>query len=146
MTRPPVAALFHTTIWPNTRDTLHATLQNGGRPAYMQRLILAATLGANYGIYGPAFELCENIPTKPGSEEYLNSEKYEIRHWDRAAAHTLAPLITQINQIRRDNPALHSDGSLHFHPADNPNILCYSKSSGGNRILCTVTLTPLQTQ
>jgi starch synthase (maltosyl-transferring) len=112
----------------------------------MQRLILAATLGANYGIYGPAFELCENVPAKPGSEEYLNSEKYEIRHWDRSASHSLAPLVTQINQIRRDNPALHSDGSLHFHPADNPNILCYSKSSRGNRILVAINLDPAQEQ
>jgi starch synthase (maltosyl-transferring) len=112
----------------------------------MQRLILAATLGANYGIYGPAFELGENVPAKPGSEEYLNSEKYEIRHWDRAAAHSLAPLITQINQIRRNNPALQSDNSLHFHPADNPNILSYSKSSSGNTILVAINLDPTQEQ
>ena len=112
----------------------------------MQRLILAATLGANYGIYGPAFELCENAPIKPGSEEYLNSEKYEIRHWDRSAGHSLAPLITQINHIRRNNPALHSDHSLHFHPVDNPNILSYSKSSGDNRILVAINLDPTQEQ
>jgi starch synthase (maltosyl-transferring) len=112
----------------------------------MQRVILAATLGGNYGIYGPAFELGENVPAKPGSEEYLNSEKYEIRHWDRAASHSLAPLITQINHIRRDNPALHSDRSLHFHPTDNPNILSYSKSSGGNTILVAISLDPFQEQ
>jgi starch synthase (maltosyl-transferring) len=146
ITKPPISDFFHPNLWPNTPDILHATLQNGGRPAFMQRLILAATLGANYGIYGPAFELGENVPAKPGSEEYLNSEKYEIRRWDRAASHSLAPLIAQINQIRRDNPALQSDGSLHFHPADNPNILCYSKSSGGNRILVAVNLDPAQEQ
>jgi starch synthase (maltosyl-transferring) len=146
ITKPPVSDFFHPNLWPNTPDILHAALQNGGRPAFMQRLILAATLGANYGIYGPAFELGENLPAKPGSEEYLNSEKYEIRQWNRAATHSLAPLITQINQIRRDNPALHSDGSLHFHPADNPNILCYSKSSGGNTILVAVNLDPAQEQ
>ncbi len=83
ITRPPISDFFRPNLWPNTPDILHATLQNGGRPAFMQRLILAATLGANYGIYGPAFELGENTPFKPGSEEYLNSEKYEIRHWDR---------------------------------------------------------------
>jgi starch synthase (maltosyl-transferring) len=121
-------------------------LQNGGLPAFKQRLILAATLGANYGIYGPAFELGENVPAKPGSEEYLNSEKYEIRQWDRSASHSLAGLITQINQIRRENIALHSDYSLHFHPADNPNILCYSKSTGANRILVAVNLDPTQEQ
>ena len=112
----------------------------------MQRLILAATLGANYGIYGPAFELCENLPVKQGSEEYLNSEKYEIRHWDRSASHSLAPLITQINRIRRENPALHSDSSLHFYPVDNPNILSYSKSNGDNRILVAINLDPTQEQ
>jgi starch synthase (maltosyl-transferring) len=146
ITKPPVSDFFHPNLWPNTPDILHATLQTGGRPAFMQRLILAATLGANYGIYGPAFELGENLPIKPGSEEYLNSEKYEIRRWDRSASHSLAPLITQVNKIRRDNPALHSDGSLHFHPVDNPNILCYSKSSGGNRILVAINLDPTQEQ
>jgi starch synthase (maltosyl-transferring) len=146
ITRPPISDFFHPNLWPNTPDILHATLQTGGRPAFMQRLILAATLGANYGIYGPAFELGENLPIKPGSEEYLNSEKYEIRHWDRSASHSLAPLITQINQIRRDNPALHSDGSVHFHHVDNPHILCYSKSSGGNQILVAINLDPTQEQ
>ena len=146
ITKPPISDFFRPNLWPNTPDILHATLQKGGRPAFMQRLILAATLGANYGVYGPAFELGENLPANPGSEEYLNSEKYEIRHWDRSAGHSLAPLITQINQIRRDNPALHSDGSLHFHPVDNPNILCYSKSSGSNRILVAINLDPTQEQ
>jgi len=146
ISKPPIADFFHPNLWPNTPDILHAALQNGGRPAFMQRLILAATLGANYGIYGPAFELCENAPIKPGSEEYLNSEKYEIRHWDRSAGHSLAPLITQINHIRRNNPALHSDHSLHFHPVDNPNILSYSKSSGDNRILVAINLDPTQEQ
>jgi starch synthase (maltosyl-transferring) len=95
----------------------------------MQRLILATTLAANYGIYGPAYELGENVPAKPGSEEYLNSEKYQIRRWDRAASHSLAPLVTRLNRIRRTNPALQSDLSLRFHPVDNPHILCYSKST-----------------
>jgi starch synthase (maltosyl-transferring) len=146
ISKPPVSDFFHPNLWPNTPDILHAKLQTGGRPAFMQRLILAATLGANYGIYGPAFELCENTPAKQGNEEYLNSEKYEIRHWDRSASHSLAPLITQVNHIRRDNPALQSDGSLHFHPADNPNILCYSKSSGDNLILVAINLDPTQEQ
>jgi starch synthase (maltosyl-transferring) len=95
----------------------------------MQRLILATTLAASYGIYGPAYELAENLPAKPVSEEYLNSEKYQVRAWNRAAAHSLAPLVTRLNQIRRTNPALQSDLSLHFHEVDNPQILCYSKST-----------------
>jgi starch synthase (maltosyl-transferring) len=146
ISKPPVTDFFHPNLWPNTPDILHAALQTGGRPAFMQRLILAATLGANYGIYGPAFELCEDAPAKPGSEEYLNSEKYEVRQWDRSSSHSLAPLIAQINRIRRDNPSLHRDGSLYFHSVDNPNILCYSKSSGGNRILVAINLDPTQEQ
>jgi starch synthase (maltosyl-transferring) len=146
ITQPPVTDFFHPNLWPNTPDILHAALQTGGRTAFIQRLILAATLGANYGIYGPAFELCENTPAKSGSEEYLNSEKYEIRQWDRTSGHSMAPLITQINRIRRDNSALHSDGSLHFHPVDNPNILCYSKSSGENRIFVAINLDATQEQ
>ena len=146
ITKPPISDFFHPNLWPNTPDILHATLQNGGRNAFKQRFILAATLGASYGIYGPAFELGENLPAKPGSEEYLNSEKYEIRQWDRAASHSLAPLITQVNRIRRDNPALHSDNSLHFHATDNPNILSYSKSTRDNCILVAINLDPTQEQ
>jgi len=132
ITKPPVSDFFTPNVWPNTPDILHASLQTGGRAAFMQRLILATTLAASYGIYGPAYELGENLPAKPGpgkteSEEYLNSEKYQIRRWDRSASHSLAPLVTRLNQIRRTNPALQSDGSLHFHPVDNPQILCYSK-------------------
>ncbi len=146
ITRPPISDFFRPNLWPNTPDILHATLQNGGRPAFMQRFILAATLGANYGIYGPAYELGENTPFKAGSEEYFNSEKYEIRHWDRTAANSIAPLITQVNRIRRENPALQSNESLRFHPADNPNILCYSKTHGDNRILVAINLDPTQEQ
>jgi starch synthase (maltosyl-transferring) len=146
LSKPPIADFFRPNLWPNTPDILHETLQRGGRPAFVQRLILAATLGANYGIYGPAFELCENTPVKPGSEEYLNSEKYEIRHWDRTAKQSLAPLITQVNRIRRENPAFHNDISLSFHFVDNPQILCYSKSSGENWILVVINLDPVHEQ
>ncbi len=82
ITRPPVNQFFRPNLWPNTPDILHAQLQHGGRAAFIQRVILAATLGANYGIYGPAYELCDNTPREPGSEEYLNSEKYELKNWD----------------------------------------------------------------
>ena len=146
ITKPPVTEFFRPNLWPNTPDILHAFLQEGGRPAFVQRLILAATLGANYGIYGPAYELGENAPAKPGSEEYYNSEKYEVRRWNRAAPHSLAPLITMLNRIRRENPALQSDTSLVFHSVDNSNILCYSKSTGDNRILIAINLDPAQEQ
>jgi starch synthase (maltosyl-transferring) len=129
ITRPPVSDFFTPNVWPNTPDILHASLQNGGRPAFMQRLVLATTLAASYGIYGPAYELGENLPAKPGSEEYLDSEKYQIRQWDRSASHSIAPLVARLNTIRRANPALQSDGSLWFHHVDNSQIICYSKST-----------------
>ena len=129
ITKPPISDFFTPNLWPNTPDILHASLQTGGRAAFQQRLILAATLAASYGIYGPAFELGEHIPIRTGSEEYLHSEKYEIRRWDRRDPNSLAPLITLLNQIRRTNPALQSDLSLHFHPVDNPQIIAYSKSA-----------------
>jgi starch synthase (maltosyl-transferring) len=152
ITRPPVSDFFQPNFWPNTPDILHKSLQEGGRPAFMQRLILAATLTANYGIYGPAYELCENAPAKPSpgkteSEEYRDSEKYELRQRDRNAPNSLVPLITNVNNIRRANPALQSNGSLRFHPVDNPNIMCYSKSApggahGDNTILVAINLDP----
>ncbi len=100
---------FRGNLWPNTPDILNEYLQHGGAPAFMMRFILAATLGANYGIYGPAFELCENRAVKRGSEEYLDSEKYQIRVWPIDHAYSLRGLITRVNQIRRENPALQRD-------------------------------------
>ena len=146
--RPPVSEVFRANLWPNTPDILHASLQTGGRNAFMQRLVLAGTLGANYGVYGPPFELAEHVAVKAGSEEYLNSEKYEVRHWARGDAHSLAPLMTLLNRARRANPALQSDGSLHFHGTDNPPLLCYSKSTPGhtNTILVCVNLDAGQEQ
>jgi starch synthase (maltosyl-transferring) len=153
ITRPPVSEFFRPNFWPNTPDILHKTLQDGGRPAFMFRLVLAATLTANYGIYGPAYELCENAPAKPAagkteSEEYLMSEKYEIRQRDRNAPGSLVPLITLLNQIRRANPALQSNESLLFHPTDNPNLMAYSKSTPdfNNTILVIVNLDPYNQQ
>jgi starch synthase (maltosyl-transferring) len=148
ITQPPISDFFTPNLWPNTPDILHATLQSGGRAAFQQRLILATTLAASYGIYGPAFELGERVPLRPGSEEYLHSEKYQIRRWDRRDPNSLAPLITLLNQIRRTNPALQSDLSLHFHPVDNSQIIAYSKSVPAtdeipaNLILVVVNLDP----
>ena len=148
ITRPPVSDFFRPNFWPNTPDILHAILQEGGRPAFMQRVILAATLSANYGIYGPAYELLENKPMKPGSEEYLNSEKYEIRSWDRDASFSIAPLIKRLNQIRHENLALQSNERLVFHNVDNPNLLCYSKSTADhdNTVLVAINLDYSQEQ
>ena len=120
---------FRPNVWPNTPDILTAYLQNGGRPAFMARLALAATLAANYGIYGPAYELCENRPREPGSEEYLNSEKYEIKHRDLDRPDGLRDFITRVNAARRDNAALHFDWNLRFHGIDNGEVICYSKTT-----------------
>jgi starch synthase (maltosyl-transferring) len=143
-----VRDFFRANLWPNTPDILHAFLQHGGRPAFMSRLILAATLGANYGIYGPAFELCENRPLREGSEEYLNSEKYQIRVWDLNDPITLKPLITKVNQIRRASKALQSDRSLIFHPTDNDELIAYSKVTDdlSDKILVVVNLDPFHTR
>ncbi len=147
ITRPPISDFFRPNFWPNTPDILHKTLQEGGRAAFEYRLILAATLAANYGIYGPAYELAENAPAKPPegkseSEEYLDSEKYQIRNRDRNAPGSLVPLITTLNRIRRENRALQSNTSLHFHSIDNPQLICYSKStpSFDNTILVAVNI------
>ncbi|HET9769022.1 MAG TPA: alpha-1,4-glucan--maltose-1-phosphate maltosyltransferase [Thermoanaerobaculia bacterium] len=127
VTRPPVAEHFRANLWPNTPDILTEQLQHGGRATFVQRLVLASTLGASYGIYGPPFELMEARPREPGSEEYLDSEKYELRHWDLTGRESLAELIGRINRIRRDNPALQHDRGLAFHPIDNEALLCFSK-------------------
>jgi len=147
ITQPPISEFFQPNLWPNTPDILHRTLQEGGRPAFMHRVILAATLSSSYGIYGPAYELAENAPARTPdgqreSEEYLNSEKYEIRQRDRNAPGSLVPLITALNKIRNANEALHSNDSLHFHAIDNPQLICYSKSTPGfeNTILVVVNL------
>ena len=97
---------FRPNVWPNTPDILTEYLQFGGRPAFMARLVLAGTLAASYGIYGPAFELAERAPREPGSEEYLDSEKYQLRSWDLDRADSLAAFIGRLNRARRENPAL----------------------------------------
>jgi starch synthase (maltosyl-transferring) len=139
---------FRPNLWPNTPDILHEYLQTGGRPAFMARAALAATLGASYGIYGPAFELLEQEPREAGSEEYRDSEKYEIRVWDLERAGSLRDFLARLNAIRRANPALHSDATLQFRQVDNDQLICYSKHSddGRNVILVVVNLDPRHAQ
>ena len=148
LTQTPVREFFRPNQWPNTPDILTEFLQMGGRAAFMIRLLLAATLGSNYGIYGPAFELLENIPVRHGSEEYLNSEKYEIRNWDLDRVDSLRALIARVNGIRNNNLALQSDWSLKFHDTDNDQLLCYSKESEdrSNLLVTVVNLDPHHTQ
>ena len=129
LTQTEVREYFRPNLWPNTPDILPEFLQVGGRPAFMVRLVLAATLGASYGIYGPAFELCENAPLQPSNEEYLNSEKYELKHRDLHSTRSLKDLISKINRIRKENPALQGNRNLRFHETDNPALICYSKAT-----------------
>ena len=126
ITRPPVAEYFRGNLWPNTPDILHETLQRGGLPAFKMRLVLAATLSSLYGIYS-GYELGENLPFAPGSEEYLHSEKYEpkVRDWD--APGNLVGLITRVNEIRRDHRALQLYRNLTFYGADDPQVVWYGK-------------------
>ncbi|HWF22020.1 MAG TPA: alpha-1,4-glucan--maltose-1-phosphate maltosyltransferase [Acidimicrobiales bacterium] len=128
LTGTEVADYFRPNFWPNTPDILTEQLQSGGPSIFAIRLVLAATLAASYGIYGPAFELQEHLPRHPGSEEYLHSEKYALRHWDLEGRGSLAPLIGRINRIRRSHPALQFNDSLRFHGSENEQLLVYSKS------------------
>ncbi len=148
LTRPPVVEFFRPNLWPNTPDILTATLQTGGPPAFRLRFLLAATLGANYGIYGPAFEHMEYVAREAGSEEYLHSEKYEIRWRDPGGGSGMRELISRVNRIRHDEPALQQDRLLSFHAVGNPNLIAYSKRSldGANVVLTVVNLDPVYPQ
>ena len=123
----PGREYFRPNLWPNTPDILPEYLQLGGRAAFISRFVLAATLGASYGIYGPAFELCEAAPREPGSEEYRDSEKYQLRHWDLERPDSLRALIARVNQIRRTHRALQQDWNLRFVSIDNDALIAYSK-------------------
>ncbi len=148
LAQTPVRDFFRPNQWPNTPDILTEFLQIGGPAVFGIRLLLAATLGANYGIYGPAFELMEHVPVRRGSEEYQNSEKYEIRHWDLDRADSLRPLITRVNEIRKENAALQNDWSIRFHSTENEQLISYTKESDdrSNLILVVVNLDPHYTQ
>ena len=137
---------FRPNCWPNTPDILPHHLRNAPLEAFAVRFVLAATLAANYGIYGPAFELGENLPRDDESEEYLASEKYELKHWDVDGAASLAPLIARVNAIRHEHPALQSDWSLAFHGTDNGMLMCWSKRAGDDRILVCANLDPANVQ
>ncbi|HTJ68705.1 MAG TPA: alpha-1,4-glucan--maltose-1-phosphate maltosyltransferase [Actinospica sp.] len=144
------ASFLRPNFFVNTPDILHAYLQYGGRPAFEIRAILAATLAPSWGVYS-GYELCENLPAAPGSEEYADSEKYQLRPRDWAAAEaegrSLAPLLTRLNNLRRDHRALQGLRNLHFHHTDSDAVLCYSKRDGdGDTMIMVVTLDPHQTR
>ncbi|WP_299529174.1 alpha-1,4-glucan--maltose-1-phosphate maltosyltransferase [uncultured Streptomyces sp.] len=143
------ASYMRPNFFVNTPDILPGYLQDGGRPAFEARAVLAATLSPSWGVYA-GFELCENTPVRPGSEEYLNSEKYELRprDWESAEreGRTIAPLITALNRVRRRHPALQQLRDVHFHSVDNDALIVYSKRSGSNIVLVVVNLDPHHTQ
>ncbi|MFD5125984.1 alpha-1,4-glucan--maltose-1-phosphate maltosyltransferase [Streptomyces sp. NPDC058385] len=147
------AAYMRPNFFVNTPDILHAYLQNGGRPAFEVRAVLAATLSPTWGVYS-GYELCENAPLRPGSEEYLHSEKYELRprDWESAEheGRSIAPLITRLNDIRRRSPALRRLRDVHFHHTDQDTVIAYSKSvtgaHGSNTVLVVANLDPHHTQ
>ncbi|TAK82839.1 MAG: alpha-1,4-glucan--maltose-1-phosphate maltosyltransferase [Aquabacterium sp.] len=148
LSQGPGREYFRPNVWPNTPDILNEQLHGGRRAMFVSRLVLASTLAASYGIYGPAYELLEGRPRAPDSEEYLDSEKYQLRHWNLDAPDSLAPLIARLNRVRRDHPALHADWSLRFLPTDNDQLIAYAKRSPDGRdvVMCVVNLDPHNVQ
>jgi starch synthase (maltosyl-transferring) len=147
LTQGPARDFLRPSLWPNTPDILTDQLQAGSPSAFRVRFLIAATLGANYGIYGPAFEHMEAAPREPGSEEYLDSEKYELRH-RTAPASGMRELIARLNRIRREHPAFQHDRTLRFHPVDNDQVIAYSKTlpGGDDPVLVIVNLDPVHPQ
>jgi starch synthase (maltosyl-transferring) len=129
LTQTEVHEYFFPNFWPNTPDILTEYLQIGRRPAFMARLVLAATLSSNYGIYGPPFEHCWTAPREPGSEEYRDSEKYQVHHHNLKRGDSLSEFIGGVNSIRRSCPSLQKNERLRFHEIDNEQIVCFSKTS-----------------
>jgi len=150
LTRSEVREFFGPNLWINTPDILPEYLQFSGRPGFVTRAVLAATLGPSYGLYGPAYEQCVAEPLAPGREEYLDSEKYEIRHWDwdPEASGSIAGVIGRLNRIRHENPAFRANHDLRFHPTDNGQIIAYSKraADGSGLVLVVVNLDPHHVQ
>ena len=143
ITTPPVSDYFRGNLWPNTPDILHETLVRGGRPAFKFRLVMAATLSSLYGIYS-GYELCENVPVREGSEEYLDSEKYQLKTRDWDARGNLVDYVTRLNRVRRAHPALQRYDNLRFYGADDPAVLWYGKAWGDDRVFVAVNLDPFR--
>lgn len=133
------SAFYRPNMWPNTPDILHAYLQRGGPPAFEARLVLAATISPSYGIYS-GYEACENVPVREGSEEYLDSEKYEVKR--RALAGPLLPLIGRLNEIRRAHPALQRLESLTWLDTQNDDLIAFAKREGDDAVIVVVNLDP----
>jgi starch synthase (maltosyl-transferring) len=133
---------YRPNFFANTPDILHEYLQRGGRPAFEARLVLAATLSPSYGIYS-GYEWCENVPLRQGSEEYLDSEKYEVKERTLEAA-PLLPLVARVNRVRRENPALHRVDNVAFLETESEHLIAYAKRRGDNVLVTVVNLDPFQ--
>ncbi|MDX5420152.1 MAG: alpha-1,4-glucan--maltose-1-phosphate maltosyltransferase [Hymenobacteraceae bacterium] len=147
LTQTEMRDFYRPNFWPNTPDILPHELQTGGEPAHISRVVMAATLSSNYGMYGPVYEFGINTPVQ-GKEEYWNSEKYEIMHWDWGKLTKIREVITKINKIRQVNPALQTTWNIAFGETDNPQLLCYAKwdDSRKNKMLMVINLDPHNTQ
>ena len=147
LTRTETAEFFRPNFWPNTPDILAEHLQHAERSSFVMRAILASTLSSNFGIYGPVFELCENKPF-PGKEEYVDSEKYEVKTWDWDRPGNIKDILTKLNKIRRENPALQITRNVRFCKINNEQILAYYKATGdfSNIVIVLVNLDPRHTQ
>jgi starch synthase (maltosyl-transferring) len=141
---PPVADFFRPNFWPTTPDIFPEHLVHGGRAAFVQRLVLAATLGGSYGIYGPSYELMEAVQ-RTGVEELARSEKYELRAWEWDRADSLRHVMARVNRIRRAHPAFAEPRTLRFHPTDNEYVIAYSRRAGNDVVVVTVNLDPHHT-
>lgn len=147
LTRTELREYYRPNFWPNTPDILPVSLQHKNEPAFIARLIMAATLSSNYGIYGPVFELCLNVP-HPLREEYIDNEKYELKHYDWQTMTRMRKLIALVNKIRRENPALQTTWNIFFAETQNDHLLCYGKTDDEkqNRIFVVVNMDPDFTQ
>jgi starch synthase (maltosyl-transferring) len=137
------SAFYRPNLFANTPDILHEYLQSGGPPAFAVRLVLAATLSPTYGIYS-GFERFENLPVRPGSEEYLDSEKYEVK--ERRLDGPLLPLVRRLNRVRRESPALQHFDNLTWLETANDSLLAYAKRTADDVVLCVVNLDPFAAQ
>jgi starch synthase (maltosyl-transferring) len=145
LTQTEMKDYFRPNFWPNTHDINPYALQNSNQAGFIIKYFMAATLSSNYGIFGPTFELMYRDPY-PGKEEYLNSEKYEVRYWDWEKRNLLTEIITKVNAARKTNVALQSTNNLTFCEVQNNQLLAYYKKTGDNHILCVVNLDPYNTQ
>ena len=147
LTQSDCAQYLRPNLWPNTPDILPQYLQYDARAAFIIRLVLAATMSSNYGIYGPAFELCVNEALE-GKEEYLDSEKYEIKHWNRRQAHNIRAVVARVNRSRTENPSLQETNNIRFYEIDNNMMIAYGKATGdlSNVTIMVVNLDPFHKQ